>query len=121
MSVQLSRFMIHCPASYLPEPGEESPPRGAESATIEAADDPASPGTKYAERLFPAPIDHGIAQDDRAVSTVESGVDTARVGAWQNDLWYQGGGRIGEKAVESIVIYPPTRGVDDPGRSRSSR
>ncbi|MCW2547264.1 MAG: hypothetical protein JWN96_1724, partial [Mycobacterium sp.] len=74
-------------------------------------EEPQSTGAKYAERLFPAPVDHGIARPDRAVSSVESGVDTARVGAWQNDLWYQGGGRIGEKAVESIVVYPPTRGV----------
>src|SRR6201999_670726 len=73
------------------------------------------PKNQYAERMFPAPIDHGIARDDRAVSTVESGVDTAELGSWQNDLWYQGGGRVGEKAVESIVIYPPTRGMTTQG------
>jgi ABC-type branched-subunit amino acid transport system substrate-binding protein len=65
--------------------------------------------------MFPAPIDHGIAQPDRAVSTVESGVDTAELGTWQNELWYQGGGRIGEKAVESIVVYPPTGGLATQG------
>jgi ABC-type branched-subunit amino acid transport system substrate-binding protein len=70
---------------------------------------------RYAERMFPAPIDHGIAQADRAVSTVTSGVDTAELGAWRNERWYQGGGRIGEKAVESIVVYPPTRGLETQG------
>jgi len=34
---------------------------------------------KYAERLFPAPVDHGVAREDRAVSTVVSGVDTAEL------------------------------------------
>jgi hypothetical protein len=62
-----------------------------------------------AERMFPAPIDHGLAADDRAVSTVQAGTDTPPDQANQ-DRWYQGGGRIGEKAVQSIVIYPPTRG-----------
>ncbi|MEO3783731.1 ABC transporter substrate-binding protein [Actinocorallia sp. B10E7] len=65
---------------------------------------------RYAERLFPAPVDHGIAREDRAAATVRSGTDT-ETGAHENELWYQGSGRIGEKAVESIVVYPPTRGV----------
>src|SRR3954471_5621299 len=71
--------------------------------------------SRFAERLFPAPVDHGIAAPDRAVSTVKSGVDTASLGQWQNDLWYQGGGRVGEKAIESIVVYPPTRGLATQG------
>ncbi len=70
---------------------------------------------RYAERMFPAPIDHGIAQPDRAVSTVASGTDTVALGEWQNEQWYQGSGRIGEKAVERIVIYPPTGGVQTQG------
>jgi branched-chain amino acid transport system substrate-binding protein len=70
---------------------------------------------QYAERMFPAPVDHGIAREDRAVSTVESGVDSATLGRWENARWYQGGGRIGEKAVESIVVYPPTRGLQSQG------
>ena len=57
-------------------------------------------GPKYAERLFPAPVDHGIAREDRAVSSVASGVDTAELGSWQSERWYQGGGRVGEKAVD---------------------
>ena len=69
----------------------------------------------FAERMFPAPTDHGIAQPDRATCSVTSGVDTAELGSWQNELWYQGGGRIGEKAHESIVVYPPTRGLQTQG------
>ena len=65
----------------------------------------------YAERMFPAPVDPGIAREDRAMASVASGVDTAELGSWQNERWYQGGGRVGEKAVERISIYPPTRGV----------
>ena len=70
---------------------------------------------RYAERMFPAPTDHGIGQPERAISSVASGVDTAELGSWQSNRWYQGGGRIGEKAVRSIVVYPPTRGVDTQG------
>jgi ABC-type branched-subunit amino acid transport system substrate-binding protein len=69
----------------------------------------------FAERMFPAPIDHGIAREDRAVATVRSGVDTAELGHWENERWYQGGGRVGEKAVQRIVVYPPTRGVATQG------
>jgi hypothetical protein len=45
------------------------------------------------------------------VSTVRSGTDTGLGGSYQNERWYQGSGRTGEKPVESIVSYPPTRGV----------
>lgn len=70
---------------------------------------------RYAERMFPAPVDPGIARPDRAVSSVHRGTDTAAAGEWQNDKWYQGSGRVGEKAVERIVIYPPTRGLQTQG------
>jgi ABC-type branched-subunit amino acid transport system substrate-binding protein len=75
----------------------------------------AQDGPRYAERMFPAPADHGVAQPDRAVSTVRSGTDTAAADDYQNEAWYQGSGRIGEKAVESIVVYPPTQGVQSQG------
>lgn len=71
--------------------------------------------SRFAERMFPSPVDHGIAQPDRATCTVQSGVDTAELGSWQNERWYQGGGRVGEKAVRSIVVYPPTRGLQTQG------
>ncbi len=71
---------------------------------------------RYAERMFPAPVDPGIARPDRAVCTVFSGVDSAESGAWQDpERWYHGSGRVGERARESIVIYPPTRGVRSQG------
>ena len=69
------------------------------------------PGPRYAERMFPAPTNHGIALPDRAVSSVRSGTDTATTGDYKNERWYQGSGRIGERPVESIVVYPPTGGV----------
>ena len=75
--------------------------------------DPDQP--RYAERMFPAPADHGIARPDRAVSTVRSGTDAARSGGYAGERWYQGSGRIGERPVESIVIYPPTGGVATQG------
>ena len=65
--------------------------------------------------MFPAPVDPGVARPDRAVSTVVSGVDTAELGSWQGTHWYEGGGRVGEKAVERIVVYPPTEGVQTQG------
>ncbi len=76
---------------------------------------PAPGGPRYAERMFPAPADHGIARPDRAVSTVQSGTDTARSGGYAGERWYQGSGRIGERPVESIVIYPPAGGVATQG------
>jgi ABC-type branched-subunit amino acid transport system substrate-binding protein len=79
------------------------------------AEETGSNESHFAERMFPAPIDHDIAQPDRAVSSVYSGVDTAELGSWQNERWYQGGGRVGEKAVRSIVVYPPTRGLQTQG------
>lgn len=72
-------------------------------------------GPRYAERMFPAPVDHGVARPDRAVATVHSGTDTAADGDYRNELWYQGSGRIGEKAVERIVVHPPTRGLQTQG------
>ncbi len=67
--------------------------------------------TTYAERMFPAPVDHGIAREDRAVPPCTPASTPPSSVAWQNERWYQGGGRIGEKAVERITIYPPTRGM----------
>ena len=69
---------------------------------------------QFVERMFPDPVDHGIARDDRATTTVEHGTDTApeRSGA---NLWYEGGGRVGERAFKDIVVYPPTRGLTTQG------
>ena len=70
---------------------------------------------RFAERMFPEPVDPGIAQPDRAASSVVHGTDTGPKGEWRNDVWYQGSGRIGEKAVERIQIYPPTQGLQTQG------
>ncbi len=74
------------------------------------------PGPVYAERMFPAPVDLGIAEADRAVSSVPFGTSTYLEGRkGQGSGWYEGGGAVGERAVQGITIYPPTRGVATQG------
>ena len=67
--------------------------------------------------MFPAPVDLGIAEADRAVSLgalrhVELPRGRPRRGRRR---WYEGGGAVGERAVQGITIYPPTRGVATQG------
>src|SRR6476659_8749361 len=68
-----------------------------------------------APRLFPAPVDHGIAEPDRAVCNVPSGTTAKQLGGGDGDAWYEGGGAIGEQARQPIVVYPPTRGIATQG------
>ena len=68
-----------------------------------------------------SPSTRGSPRPDRATSSVEHGTDTGPKGEWRNEVWYQGSGAIGEKAVERIQIYPPTHGHADAGRRRGSR
>ena len=42
---------------------------------------------------------------------------TSRARVARANDWYEGGGSATEKAVAEIVVYPPTRGAADPGRS----
>ena len=64
---------------------------------------------RVAERMFPAPIDHGIAQTDRAVCNVRSGTTSHQAGRGRRRRGVvRGRGAIGEKAVQPIVVYPPT-------------
>lgn len=71
---------------------------------------------EYAERMFPEPVDLGIAEEDRAVSSVPFGTSSYLAGdGGAGTAWYQGGGGIGEKAVQGITVYPPTRGVKTQG------
>lgn len=71
---------------------------------------------EYAERMFPAPQDLGIAEADRAVSSVPFGTSSyLEGGRGDGDAWYEGGGAVGERAVQGITIYPPTRGVATQG------
>ncbi|HEX9681703.1 MAG TPA: ABC transporter substrate-binding protein [Acidimicrobiales bacterium] len=76
--------------------------------------DPLEIGT--ADRLYPAPTDWGIAEDERAVTNVEFGTTAYHRGSsGAGEKWYEGGGAVGEKAVQPIVTYPPTRGIKTQG------
>ncbi len=71
---------------------------------------------EYAERMFPEPVDLGIAEEDRAVSSVPHGTSSyLEGGRGEGTTWYEGGGAAGERAVQGITIYPPTRGVKTQG------
>jgi hypothetical protein len=72
-------------------------------------------GGRWVERMFPEPDDHGIARPDRAVCTVRSGTDTGEQDTGDGERWYEGGGRVGERAHRDIVVYPPTRGMATQG------
>ena len=55
---------------------------------------------EYAERMFPAPVDLGIAQADRAVCNVKYGTSSYLEGdGRRRATWYEGGGGPNEKAV----------------------
>jgi len=74
------------------------------------------PELGVAERMFPEPIDWGIAEPDRAVTNVEFGTTSYQEGSGgEGEAWYEGGGAIGEAAVQPIVTYPPTGGVVSQG------
>ena len=70
----------------------------------------------YVARLFPEPIDPGIAQPDRAVSSVSHGTRSFLEGeGGEGTSWYEGGGSASDQAVQGITVYPPTRGVETQG------
>lgn len=71
---------------------------------------------EYAERMFPAPVDLGIAEPDRAVSSVTHGTRSGLEGqGGDGTSWWQGGGSMHDAAVQGITIYPPTRGLATQG------
>jgi ABC-type branched-subunit amino acid transport system substrate-binding protein len=71
---------------------------------------------QYVDRLFPAPVERGIAEADRAVSSVPFGTRAYLEGAGgEGGAWYEGGGKTGDQAVQGITIHPPTRGVQTQG------
>jgi ABC-type branched-subunit amino acid transport system substrate-binding protein len=71
---------------------------------------------RYAERMFPEPKDLGIAEADRAVCSVTHGTSTYQEKqSGEGEHWFHGGGKVGERAVQNIVIYPPTRGLQTQG------
>ena len=77
---------------------------------------PVAEDPEYVDRLFPAPVDQGIAEADRAVSSVPFGTRAYLEGAGgEGGAWYEGGGATGDQAVQGITIHPPTRGVQTQG------
>jgi branched-chain amino acid transport system substrate-binding protein len=71
---------------------------------------------EFAERLFPEPVDLGIAEDDRAVCSVPHGTEAHLRGqGGEGGAWYEGGGAAKDRAVQGITIYPPTRGLQTQG------
>lgn len=71
---------------------------------------------EYVNRMFPEPVDLGIAEEDRAVTNVAAGTRAHLEGAGgEATQWYEGGGAVGDQAVAGIVTYPPTRGVRTQG------
>src|SRR3954470_9729045 len=71
---------------------------------------------EYAARMFPAPVDLGIAREDRAVASVSHGTRSGlEGGGGDGESWWQGGGAMHDDAVQGITIYPPTRGLATQG------
>ena len=69
--------------------------------------------------MFPAPVDLGIAQPDRAVCNVRFSTSSNLEGAGgEGRTWYEGGGAAGERAVAEIVDLPADA---RPGRRRATR
>ena len=67
--------------------------------------------------MFPAPVDLGIAEDGPGgVARCRTARRaTSRAAGARASSWYEGGGAVGERAVQGITIYPPTRGVATQG------
>ena len=77
---------------------------------------PQPASVEYADRLFPEPVDLGIAEADRAVCSVEHGTQAyLEGGGGAGESWWQGGGAKSDRAVQNITIYPPTRGLKTQG------
>jgi branched-chain amino acid transport system substrate-binding protein len=71
---------------------------------------------EYVDRMFPEPVDLGIAEDDRAVSSVPFGTQAYIEGAGgEGASWWQGGGSAKDRAVQGITVYPPKRGLQTQG------
>jgi branched-chain amino acid transport system substrate-binding protein len=71
---------------------------------------------QYVDRMFPEPVDHGIAEEDRAVTNVRFGTQSYLEGTGgEGRNWYEGGGAAKDRAVQGITIYPPTRGLKTQG------
>src|SRR4029453_16522391 len=75
-----------------------------------------NPDHEYVERMFPEPVDLGIAEHDRAVTNVPAGTRAHLEGeGGEATSWYEGGGAVGDQAVKGITIHPPLRGRSTQG------
>lgn len=89
-------------------------PDNDDTTTEDTAEDTAE--ITYANRMFPEPVDLGIAEEDRAVSSVRYGTQSYLEGhGGDGKNWYEGGGAKKDRAVQGITIYPPTRGLKTQG------
>lgn len=71
---------------------------------------------QYVDRMFPEPVDLGIAEDDRAVTSVPFGTQAYIEGAGgEGSIWWQGGGAAKDRAVQGITTYPPKHGLQTQG------
>ena len=73
---------------------------------------------EYARRMFPAPVDLGIAEADRAATNVRHGTRAfleGGTGEADTQHWWQGGGPAIDEPVQGITVYPPTRGLKTQG------
>ena len=76
----------------------------------------------YAERMFPAPVDLGIAQADRAVSRRSTAPSAYLEGeGGDGHVVVRGRRNADEKAVAEIVDLPADRRARRPRAIRSSR
>jgi ABC-type branched-subunit amino acid transport system substrate-binding protein len=70
----------------------------------------------YVDRMFPEPVDLGIAADDHAVTSVPHGTQAYIEGAGgEGSNWWQGGGAAKDRAVQGITTYPPKHGLQTQG------
>ena len=66
--------------------------------------------------MFPAPVDLGSPRPTGPCRSVPFGTSSyLEGGRGEGATWYEGGGAVGERAVQGITIYPPTRGVATQG------
>ena len=69
----------------------------------------------YAERMFPEPHDPGIAQPDRAVSSVRHGTQAYLEGTGgQGETWYHGGGTMTDSLRSGFVRIVQSLAEDRP-------
>src|SRR3954468_20843254 len=89
----------------------ESEPRESRGAMSDP-DAPSNQPYTYAERMFPAPVDLGIAQADRAVTSVSHGTRSGLEGqGGDGESWWQGGGSLHHDAGKNTRTCPPTRAL----------